>query len=133
MLDNSKYGVKLLLFHETLTLQTKFYQKSNRKMAFYYILFLHSKTYDHRLQIKICNGKIIQVVASEKGFYTLGKQHLQSHSLVDLLQQQSQAFANVSDLKCFVTSKFHSFINLLLVLNFMLSCLFGILNQSGKC
>lgn len=50
------------------------------------------------LQIKICNGKIIQVMASVKGFYTLGKQHLQSHSLVDLLQQQSQAFSNVSDL-----------------------------------
>lgn len=48
------------------------------------------------LQIKICNGKIIQVMASTKGFYTLGKQYLQSHSLVDLLQQQSQAFANVS-------------------------------------
>lgn len=48
------------------------------------------------LQIKICNGKIIQVMASVKGFYSLGKQFLQSHSLVDLLQQQSQAFANVS-------------------------------------
>lgn len=48
------------------------------------------------LQIKICNGKLFQVVASTKGFYTLGKQFLQSHSLVDLLQQLSQAFANVS-------------------------------------
>ncbi|XP_047340599.1 protein REDUCED CHLOROPLAST COVERAGE 3 [Impatiens glandulifera] len=46
------------------------------------------------MQIKICNGKIIQVVASVKGFYTLGKQSLESHSLVDLLQQFSQAFAN---------------------------------------
>lgn len=48
------------------------------------------------LQIKICNGKVIPVVASTKGFYTTGKQFLQSHSLVDLLQQLSQAFANVS-------------------------------------
>ncbi|KAL8457034.1 hypothetical protein ACS0TY_035027 [Phlomoides rotata] len=56
------------------------------------------------MQIKICNGKIIQVVASEKGFYTLGKQYLQSHSLVDLLQQQSQAFANAyaSLMKAFI-------------------------------
>ncbi|KAG6425318.1 hypothetical protein SASPL_115746 [Salvia splendens] len=46
------------------------------------------------MQIKICNGKLIQVMASSKGFYTLGKQSLQNHSLVDLLQQQSQAFAN---------------------------------------
>ncbi|PQQ18578.1 protein TSS [Prunus yedoensis var. nudiflora] len=47
-----------------------------------------------QIQIKICNGKQIQVVASVKGFYTVGKQFLQSHSLVDLLQQLSRAFAN---------------------------------------
>ncbi|GMN49976.1 hypothetical protein TIFTF001_019146 [Ficus carica] len=47
-----------------------------------------------QMQIKICNGKQIQVVASIKGFYTVGKQFLQSHSLVDLLQQFSQAFVN---------------------------------------
>ncbi|XP_051134914.1 protein REDUCED CHLOROPLAST COVERAGE 3-like [Andrographis paniculata] len=46
------------------------------------------------MQIKICNGKTVQVVASRKGFYTVGKQFMQSHSLVDLLQQQSQAFLN---------------------------------------
>ncbi|KAK9677235.1 hypothetical protein RND81_11G129700 [Saponaria officinalis] len=49
------------------------------------------------LQIKICNGKIIQVVASRKGFYTLGKRVLHTHSLVDLLHQHSQAFANAYD------------------------------------
>ncbi|KAL0354827.1 UNVERIFIED_CONTAM: protein TSS [Sesamum radiatum] len=56
------------------------------------------------MQIKICNGKIIQVMASVKGFYTLGKQFLQSHSLLDLLQQQSRAFANAyaSLMKAFV-------------------------------
>ncbi|CAK7356952.1 unnamed protein product [Dovyalis caffra] len=47
------------------------------------------------LQVKICNGKLINVVASVKGFYTLGKQFSQSHSLVDLLQNLSRAFANV--------------------------------------
>ncbi|KAL3633072.1 hypothetical protein CASFOL_026056 [Castilleja foliolosa] len=56
------------------------------------------------MQIKICNGKIINVMASVKGFYTLGKQFLQSHSLVDLLQQQSQAFAKAyaSLMKAFI-------------------------------
>ncbi|XP_052180972.1 protein REDUCED CHLOROPLAST COVERAGE 3 isoform X2 [Diospyros lotus] len=55
-------------------------------------------------KIKICNGKLIEVVASVKGFYTLGKQSLQSHSLVDLLQQLSHAFANTYELlmKAFV-------------------------------
>ncbi|CAN4100184.1 unnamed protein product [Withania somnifera] len=46
------------------------------------------------LQIKICNGKTLQVVAAAKGFYTLGKPLMRSHCLVDLLQQLSQAFAN---------------------------------------
>ncbi|KAL5575770.1 hypothetical protein UlMin_017469, partial [Ulmus minor] len=57
-----------------------------------------------QIQIRICNGKQIQVVASVKGFYTVGKQFLQSQSLVDLLQQQSQAFANAYEtlMKAFV-------------------------------
>ncbi|KAE9588006.1 putative clustered mitochondria protein [Lupinus albus] len=46
------------------------------------------------LQIKICNGKLIEVGASEKGFYTSGKHPVQSHSLVDLLRQLSRGFAN---------------------------------------
>ncbi|XP_075492104.1 protein REDUCED CHLOROPLAST COVERAGE 3-like [Primulina tabacum] len=56
------------------------------------------------VQIKICNGRTIQVMANVKGFYTLGKQVLHSHSLVDLLQQQSQAFANAyaSLIKAFI-------------------------------
>ncbi|CAK9185620.1 unnamed protein product [Ilex paraguariensis] len=56
------------------------------------------------MQIKICNGKLVQVVASVKGFYTLGKQFLQSYSVVDLLQQLSQAFANAYEslMKAFV-------------------------------
>ncbi|GMQ08986.1 hypothetical protein CsSME_00052497 [Camellia sinensis var. sinensis] len=56
------------------------------------------------MQIKICNGKLIQVVASVKGFYTAGKQSLQSHSLVDLLQQLSRAFTKAYELlmKAFV-------------------------------
>ncbi|XP_015870545.3 protein REDUCED CHLOROPLAST COVERAGE 3 isoform X1 [Ziziphus jujuba] len=57
-----------------------------------------------QMKIKICNGKQIQVVASVKGFYTVGKQFLHSHSLVDLLQQLSQAFANAYEslMKAFI-------------------------------
>ncbi|KAL5985677.1 Protein REDUCED CHLOROPLAST COVERAGE 2 [Asimina triloba] len=52
----------------------------------------------------MCNGKLVSVVASVKGFYTLGKLFIQSHSLVDLLQQLSSAFANAYDslMKAFV-------------------------------
>lgn len=48
------------------------------------------------MQIKICNGKLMHVVASVNGFYTFGKQFLLSYSLVDLLQQLSRAFSNVN-------------------------------------
>ncbi|KAF9617084.1 hypothetical protein IFM89_033189 [Coptis chinensis] len=56
------------------------------------------------VEIKICNGKLIHVVASVNGFYTSGKQLVQSHSLVDLLQQLSQAFGNAYDslMKAFI-------------------------------
>nr|XP_025611149.1 protein TSS isoform X4 [Arachis hypogaea]XP_025669556.1 protein TSS isoform X4 [Arachis hypogaea] len=46
------------------------------------------------LQIKICNGKVVEVVASEKGFYSLGKRSLRTHSLLHLLQHLTRAFAN---------------------------------------
>ncbi|WOH05523.1 hypothetical protein DCAR_0624940 [Daucus carota subsp. sativus] len=65
----------------------------------------HKTDGDHfEMQIKICNGKLIHVVASVNGFYTVGKQFLQSYSLVDLLQQLSRAFANAYDclMKAFV-------------------------------
>ncbi|XP_054780206.1 protein REDUCED CHLOROPLAST COVERAGE 3 isoform X2 [Prosopis cineraria] len=57
-----------------------------------------------KLQIKIGNGKLIEVIASEKGFYNVGKQFLQSHALVDLLKQLSRGFANAygSLMKAFV-------------------------------
>ncbi|XP_031385813.1 protein TSS isoform X2 [Punica granatum] len=56
------------------------------------------------IQIKICNGKLMNAVASVKGFYTEGKLSLHSHSLVDLLQQLSRAFTNAYELlmKAFV-------------------------------
>ncbi|KAF3782810.1 TSS protein [Nymphaea thermarum] len=46
------------------------------------------------LQVKLINGKVVAVVASCKGFHTTGKQVYLCHTLVDLLQQLSSAFAN---------------------------------------
>ncbi|KAJ0257058.1 Tetratricopeptide repeat [Hirschfeldia incana] len=45
------------------------------------------------LKVKICNGKVIHVVASVKGFFAVGKQLSHTHSIVDLLQNVSNAFA----------------------------------------
>ncbi|CAA6670472.1 unnamed protein product [Spirodela intermedia] len=51
------------------------------------------------LEIKVCNGKLLTVMASTKGFrVTSSKQHLQSHALVDLLRQLSRGFANAYEL-----------------------------------
>ncbi|ONM13027.1 Tetratricopeptide repeat (TPR)-like superfamily protein [Zea mays] len=60
---------------------------------------------DHfEIEVKVCNGKLLHVVASVKGFYLSGKPHNVSHSLVDLLQQLSNAFANAYEalMKAFV-------------------------------
>ncbi|CAH2037548.1 unnamed protein product [Thlaspi arvense] len=46
------------------------------------------------LKVKICNGKIIHVIASVKGFFAVGKQVPHCHSIVDLLQNVSNAFFN---------------------------------------
>nr|XP_023876914.1 protein TSS [Quercus suber] len=44
--------------------------------------------------VKLCNGKLVQVEACRKGFYSLGKQRILTHNLVDLLRQLSRAFDN---------------------------------------
>ncbi|XP_066344669.1 protein REDUCED CHLOROPLAST COVERAGE 3-like [Miscanthus floridulus] len=56
------------------------------------------------IEVKVCNGKLLHIVASVKGFYLAGKRHNVSHSLVDLLQQLSNAFANAYEalMKAFV-------------------------------
>ncbi|KAL5650509.1 hypothetical protein ACJX0J_041318, partial [Zea mays] len=56
------------------------------------------------IEVKVCNGKLLHVVASRKGFYLAGKPQNVSHSLVDLLQQLSNAFANAYEalMKAFV-------------------------------
>uniref|UniRef100_J3M1Z7 Clu domain-containing protein n=1 Tax=Oryza brachyantha TaxID=4533 RepID=J3M1Z7_ORYBR len=49
------------------------------------------------IEVKVCNGKLLHISASIKGFYLAGKPQTISHSLVDLLQQLSSAFANAYD------------------------------------
>jgi len=49
-------------------------------------------------QVRICNGKLVTIVASRAGFYPAGKHALLSHSLVSLLQQISRAFDGVSNI-----------------------------------
>jgi len=44
--------------------------------------------------VVLCKGKLVIATASTKGFYSVGKQLVQSHALVNLLQQLSRAFAN---------------------------------------
>ncbi|CAH8250854.1 unnamed protein product [Arabidopsis lyrata] len=56
---------------------------------------------DHLLSIdvKLCNGKIVHIEGCRKGFYSIGKQRIICHNLVDLLRQISRAFDNAySDL-----------------------------------
>ncbi len=47
------------------------------------------------LQAKLCNGKFVVVEARRKGFFSLGKQRVLCHNLVDLLRHLSRAFDNV--------------------------------------
>lgn len=49
------------------------------------------------IDVKLCNGKLVTVTACTKGFYSVGKQLVQSHALANLLQQLSRAFANAYD------------------------------------
>jgi hypothetical protein len=47
-------------------------------------------------QAKLCSGKFLVVEARRKGFFSLGKQRVLCHNLVDLLRHLSRAFDNVS-------------------------------------
>ncbi|XP_030488790.2 protein REDUCED CHLOROPLAST COVERAGE 1 [Cannabis sativa] len=46
------------------------------------------------MEVKLCNGKVVHVEACRKGFYSVGKQRILCHNLVDLLRQLSRAFDN---------------------------------------
>ncbi|GAY48522.1 hypothetical protein CUMW_112300 [Citrus unshiu] len=56
--------------------------------------FLEDKTDDDFFQIdvRVCSGKPMTIVASREGFYPAGKRPLLFHSLVSLLQQISRPF-----------------------------------------
>ncbi|GAY45712.1 hypothetical protein CUMW_091440 [Citrus unshiu] len=45
-------------------------------------------------RVKLCNGKMVNVEACRKGFYSVGKQRILCHNIVDLLGQLSRAFDN---------------------------------------
>ena len=49
-----------------------------------------------KIQVRVCSGKPMTIVASQKGFYPAGKRLLLCHSLVCLLQQISRVFDSVS-------------------------------------
>ncbi|XP_043716291.1 protein TSS isoform X2 [Telopea speciosissima] len=49
------------------------------------------------IEVKLSNGKLVLVEVCSKGFYSVGKQRLLSHRLVDLLRQLSRAFNNAYD------------------------------------
>ncbi|XP_024978945.1 protein TSS-like [Cynara cardunculus var. scolymus] len=56
--------------------------------------FLEDKTDDDffQMDVRVCSGKPMTIVASRKGFYPAGKRILLSHSLVGLLRQISRIF-----------------------------------------
>ncbi|PKI70197.1 hypothetical protein CRG98_009389, partial [Punica granatum] len=70
-----------------LTPPIQYIRKSSRP-------FLEDKTEDDFFQIdvRVCSGKPMTIVASRKGFYPAGKRLLLSHTLVGLLQQNSRIF-----------------------------------------
>ncbi|ERN07098.1 protein TSS isoform X1 [Amborella trichopoda] len=82
-----------------LTPPLQFLRKSTRP-------FVEDKREDDFFQfdVKICSGKLVNIVASRNGFYPAGKKPLEVHSLAGLLQQISRAFdsAYKSLMKAFV-------------------------------
>ncbi|XP_040381956.1 protein TSS [Oryza brachyantha] len=64
------------------------------------------------LEAKLCNGKFVVVEARKKGFFSLGKQRVLCHNLVDLLRHLSRAFDNAYEdlMKAFLErNKFGNF------------------------
>lgn len=64
------------------------------------------------LEAKLCSGKFLVVEARRKGFFSLGKQRVLCHNLVDLLRHLSRAFDNAYEdlMKAFLErNKFGNF------------------------
>ncbi|KAJ3699054.1 hypothetical protein LUZ61_002759 [Rhynchospora tenuis] len=77
----------------------EFFSFSNLSSPIHYIRrssrpFVDDKTEDDfwQLDVRVCQGKPVTIVASRRGFYPAGKRALLNHSLVGLLQQISRAF-----------------------------------------
>ncbi|CAL1415001.1 unnamed protein product [Linum trigynum] len=77
----------------------EFFSFSNLTPPVHYIRrsdrpFLEDKTNDDffQLDVRVCSGKPMTIIASKKGFYPSGKRILLCHSLVGLLQQISRPF-----------------------------------------
>ncbi|KNA20821.1 hypothetical protein SOVF_049160 isoform B [Spinacia oleracea] len=70
-----------------LTPPIQYIRRSNRP-------FLEDKTEDDFFQIdvRVCSGKPMTIVASREGFYPSGRRQLRCHSLIGLLQQISRVF-----------------------------------------
>ncbi|KAF8032443.1 hypothetical protein BT93_D1383 [Corymbia citriodora subsp. variegata] len=49
------------------------------------------------LDVKLCNGKLVHVEACKRGFFSIGKQPILCHNLVDFLRHHSRAFYNAYD------------------------------------
>ncbi|XP_077227118.1 tetratricopeptide repeat (TPR)-like superfamily protein [Tasmannia lanceolata] len=48
-------------------------------------------------EAKLCNGKMVAIEACSKGFYSVGKQRVLCHNLINLLRQLSRAFDHAYD------------------------------------
>ncbi|RDY14370.1 Protein TSS [Mucuna pruriens] len=76
-----------------LTAPLQYVKKSSRRR----VEEISEADYLFSLDVKVCNGKVVHVEACRKGFYSVGKQRILCHNLVDLLRQLSRAFDNAFD------------------------------------
>ncbi|XP_047337942.1 protein REDUCED CHLOROPLAST COVERAGE 1 [Impatiens glandulifera] len=76
-----------------LTPPLQFIRKSTRQLTDEISLDDHLFS----VEVKLCNGKMTFIEVCGKGFYSIGKQRILCHNLVDLLRQLSRAFDNAYD------------------------------------
>ncbi|KAK4476339.1 hypothetical protein RD792_015488 [Penstemon davidsonii] len=76
-----------------LTPPLQFVRKATKKTEDAILVADHLFT----IEVKLCNGKLVLLEASRKGFYSIGKHQILCHNLVDLLRQLSRAFDNAYD------------------------------------
>ncbi|KAJ3694515.1 hypothetical protein LUZ60_009995 [Juncus effusus] len=80
----------------------EFFSLANLTPPLHYIRRVSQPRQDERpspdhlffFEAKLCSGKFVIVEARKKGFYSLGKQHVLCHNLVDLLRHLTRAFDN---------------------------------------